>query len=143
MTNLISVIVVVLLVIAPLVIKENRRLSRIAQDKFNALDPPAQELQLIKVAARKKLGAQEALEYCRSMAETYFHGTINAAMVCPHCSTRGKVRVRHVVNKRGVSGGKATAAILTGGLSLLATGLSRKEQATEAYCDCCANTWTF
>jgi hypothetical protein len=48
-----------------------------------------------------------------------------------------------VSRKAGISGGKATGAILTGGLSLLATGLSRKERLTEAHCDNCGSTWTF
>jgi hypothetical protein len=64
-------------------------------------------------------------------------------MLCPHCSARGRIRTKEVVNKRGVSGGKATAALLTGGISLLATGLSRKEEGTEAHCECCTSTWTF
>jgi hypothetical protein len=45
--------------------------------------------------------------------------------------------------KAGISGGKATGAILTGGLSLLATGLSRKHAATEANCGNCGSRWTF
>ena len=36
--------------------------------------------------------------------------------------------------KIGVSGGKATGAVLTGELSLLATGLSRKHKVTELTC---------
>jgi hypothetical protein len=62
-------------------------------------------------------------------------------IVCPHCQLRGKVSTKEVQVKRGVSGGKATGAVLTGGLSLLATGLSRKQKATEAKCDNCRVTW--
>jgi hypothetical protein len=40
----------------------------------------------------------------------------------------------------GVSGGKATGAILTLGTSLLAKGLSRKEEVTEAHCCNCDST---
>jgi hypothetical protein len=43
--------------------------------------------------------------------------------------------------KRGISGGKATGAILTGGLSLFATGLSRKDSAIEMHCSTCNMTW--
>jgi hypothetical protein len=67
----------------------------------------------------------------------------NAAMICPHCQSRGTVRTNQVKRKKGVSGGKATAAVLTGGLSILATGLSRKETVTEAHCTNCRNTWQF
>jgi hypothetical protein len=71
------------------------------------------------------------------------HGQVNPQMICPHCQSRGKVRAKHVALKRGVSGGKAAAAVLTGGVSVLATGLSRKEGATEAHCDNCGSTWHF
>ena len=70
-------------------------------------------------------------------------GPLNPALFCPHCQTKGKVHTMPVNRKRGVSGGKATGALLTGGLSLLATGLSRKEQATQAHCDNCNSTWDF
>lgn|GEM_PF-2907467 len=71
------------------------------------------------------------------------YGRINLAMVCPHCQSVGKIRTKEVKQKKGVSGGKATAAVLTAGVSLLAVGLSRKEGATQAHCDNCNNTWFF
>jgi hypothetical protein len=64
-------------------------------------------------------------------------------IVCPQCQKRGSVRTENVSMKRGISGGKATGAILTGGLSLLATGLSRKENVTEAKCSNCGSVWHF
>lgn len=67
----------------------------------------------------------------------------NSAMVCPHCQSRGTVRTRKVKQKKGISGGKATAAVLTQGMSLLATGLSRKENVTEARCRNCGSVWYF
>lgn len=70
-------------------------------------------------------------------------GPTNSALVCPHCNTRGHVRVKAVTKKSGVSGGKATGALLTGGVSLLATGLSRKESVTQAHCANCNSTWQF
>ena len=39
--------------------------------------------------------------------------------------------------KQGVSGGKATAAVLTAGVSMFATGLSRKQKVTEMTCAKC------
>jgi hypothetical protein len=42
-----------------------------------------------------------------------------------------------VERKRGIGGGKATGAVLTGGLSTLATGLSQKQWMTKAHCDNC------
>jgi hypothetical protein len=70
-------------------------------------------------------------------------GKVNKKLVCTHCQARGHVRTMPVERKRGISGSKATAALLTGGLSILATGLSRKEQATQAHCDECDSTWDF
>lgn len=66
---------------------------------------------------------------------------INSQMVCPHCQSKGRVSTEQVTIKAGISGGKATGAILTGGISLLATGLSRKKVATQASCLNCSMTW--
>src|SRR5690242_3062210 len=71
------------------------------------------------------------------------NGQANSALICPHCQTRGRVRTRIVQEKKGISGGKATGALLTGGTSMLVTGLSRKEKLTRAHCDNCQSTWTF
>ena len=64
-----------------------------------------------------------------------------AQIVCPHCQGRGQVHTKRVRVKRGISGGKATGAVLTAGFSILATGLSRKEAATQATCNNCHVTW--
>jgi len=71
------------------------------------------------------------------------YGPINPLMVCPHCNSVGKIRTKPTTQKKGISGGKATAALLTGGISMLATGLSRKENSTQAHCTNCNNTWFF
>jgi len=70
-------------------------------------------------------------------------GYLNPLIVCSHCQSKGCVRVKSVTRKTGVSGSKATAAILTGGLSVLATGLSRKQNFTQAYCENCKSSWVF
>jgi hypothetical protein len=64
-------------------------------------------------------------------------------MVCPQCQVRGCVHTRPVKVKRGISGGKATGAVLTFGVSMLATGLSRKEKVTEATCNNCGAVYHF
>ena len=76
-------------------------------------------------------------------SDAEFWGRVNHQMVCPHCQTKGKIKTTQVKRKVGVSGGKATAALLTGGLSLFATGLSRKEKVTEAWCGNCKSVWQF
>jgi hypothetical protein len=67
----------------------------------------------------------------------------NPEMVCPHCQVKGKIVTSPGIIKGGISGGKATAAILTGGVSLLATGLSRKDSVTNCHCFNCGSNWTF
>jgi hypothetical protein len=71
------------------------------------------------------------------------YGIANTEMICPHCQQKGKIHTKFVNLKKGVSGAKATGAILTGGLSLLAIGLSRKENTTQAHCVNCSSTWYF
>jgi hypothetical protein len=44
------------------------------------------------------------------------YGSFNLAMKCPHCDQVGKIRTKQVAQKKGVSGVKATAAVLTGGV---------------------------
>jgi hypothetical protein len=68
---------------------------------------------------------------------------INPNLVCPHCQTKGFVSTKQIKKKKGISGAKATAAVLTLGWSLLATGLSKKDTITEAHCDNCGTTWHY
>lgn len=69
------------------------------------------------------------------------YGSVNPQLVCPHCNTSGHVRAKTVKAKQGVSGGKATGALLTGGVSILATGLSRKQRVTQCRCGNCGTSW--
>ena len=62
-------------------------------------------------------------------------------IVCPHCHQRGGVCTRKVLRKAGIDGGKVTAALLTDGWSLLATGLAQEDRVTEAKCELCLSTW--
>ena len=70
-------------------------------------------------------------------------GHMDSKIVCPHCHEKGSVHTERVKLKRGISGGKVTAALLTGGLSMLGAGLSRKEDVTEARCSNCGSVWHF
>jgi hypothetical protein len=91
-----------------------------------------------------KMRPEEAVAYRAQKAaarEAMLWGSLNAAMVCPHCQMRGKVRAKQLTQNKGISGGKATAAVLTAGTSLLAVGLSRKERATQAHCCNCNSTF--
>ena len=80
----------------------------------------------------------ELLRYKSEQAKTE-----DANLVCPHCRARGNVRTIRGRTKKGISGGKATAAFLTFGLSIGATGLSRKQMATRAKCGNCGASWDF
>jgi uncharacterized OB-fold protein len=64
-------------------------------------------------------------------------------MICPHCQTKGSVQTERTKMKQGISGGKATGALLTLGVSMLATGLSRKQKVTRAKCTNCGSEWVF
>jgi hypothetical protein len=64
-------------------------------------------------------------------------------MICLHCQSRGGVITKSVKRKKGISGAKATGALLTLGWSLFATGLSRKEEETEAHCTVCGAKWHY
>lgn len=70
-------------------------------------------------------------------------GRLNPDMKCPHCDTTGNIRTKGITQKKGISGGKAAAGLMTGGVSLLAVGLSRTEKSTEARCGKCKNVWHF
>jgi len=67
----------------------------------------------------------------------------DARIFCPHCRATGAVWTERMKQKKGISGGKATAAVLTIGWSLLAVGLSRREWVTEACCANCGSRWSF
>ena len=68
-------------------------------------------------------------------------GDLKEKVLCPHCQLSGFVHVQAVARKRGISGGKTIAAILTGGVSMLVTGLARKEDQLQAHCSNCGITW--
>jgi hypothetical protein len=70
-------------------------------------------------------------------------GELRPQIICQMCGERGHVRTKQVKRKTGIHGGKATAAVLTGGWSMLATGLSGKQMVTEAYCDACESRYQF
>lgn len=109
------------------------------QAEIDRMPPDEQQ----KYFEEEKRRLAEANQLIQEVAATQNYGQINEAMLCPHCQTRGKIRTKLAKSDKGVSGGKATAAVLTGGLSILATGLSRTERVTQAHCDNCNNTWYF
>lgn len=54
-----------------------------------------------------------------------FYGDNGLYLTCGFVAKR--LRTRFIDKKKGVSGGKASAAILTGGASILVTGLSDQQ----------------
>lgn len=81
--------------------------------------------------------------YTPSSSVVWTRGRVSEKFLCPHCGTRGAVHTKKESRKVGVSGGKATGALLTAGLSLFVTGLSRQEKITAAYCGNCEAEWSF
>jgi hypothetical protein len=113
-----------------------------AAARYQAMTPEerqeynAAQAKIREAAERERLRRQER-------SDQWTFGPINPAMICPHCQTKGQIRSKLVDKKKGISGGKATAAVLTGGLSTLATGLSRHEEVTQARCGNCKSLWSF
>jgi hypothetical protein len=69
------------------------------------------------------------------------HGTIKPHIVCPWCRRAGKVATHRVHAKVGYSAAKGVAAIMTQGVSLLFTGISKKKWVTMAKCFGCETEW--
>jgi ABC-type nickel/cobalt efflux system permease component RcnA len=103
-----------------------------------AMTPDERDAHLAALATNKQARATEK----QGAIDTLRHGILKPEIICPHCQVKGYVHTKSVNRKKGVSGGKATGAILTLGWSLLATGLSRKERVTEAWCGNCKAEWT-
>lgn len=96
------------------------------------------------LADPKSVQAQAIMPpYTPSSSLIWERGRVNEKILCPHCGARGTVHTQKDSRKVGVSGGKATGALLTAGLSLFVTGLSRKEKFTAAYCGNCEAEWSF
>lgn len=92
-------------------------------------------------AAKEEEAAAIAAKTAKAWAGQY--GPLNPAMICPHCQAKGHMRTMQVKRKRGISGGKVMGGLLTGGVSLLATGLSQKDTVTQAFCGNCQSVWDF
>jgi hypothetical protein len=118
------------------------RLARLLE--AGALTPSEFQEAKAKVIAAKAAPAQRPVpRRIRDTAREEVIASGMRAMTCPHCQTKGTVTTTLVRRKKGVSGAKATGAVLTGGLSILGTGLSRKELETEAHCSACGATWHY
>ena len=64
-----------------------------------------------------------------------------ARIRCAYCGETGCVSKTFVRRKQGISGGKATGALFTGGASMVFTGLSRKQQMSHMFCRNCHMEW--
>lgn len=88
-----------------------------------------------------RLQKEKAARACKRAC--FDHGALREKLICPHCQEKSCVHTKIVKVKKGISGSKATGALLTGGISVLATGLSRKEEQTLANCHNCNSSWSF
>jgi hypothetical protein len=122
--------------------RERRRVAAMTPTEREVYRQKREE-RMNEMRAQLQKSRQESAERWRETKAVLVWGEPNPAMICPHCQTQGSVRTQAEARKAGVSGGKATAALLTGGTSLLLTGLSRKQQVTQAHCDNCNCTWAF
>lgn len=116
-------------------IADQSQLAKLPPEKREAILERRQEEREKRHEAERRI---EAERYANGK-----YGTVSPEMICPHCQVKGHVRTKKVVRDNGVSGGKAAAAVLTGGISILATGLSSHKLSTQAFCGNCKNTWLF
>lgn len=85
------------------------------------------------------LGGYLFFRYNRAQNEQVKEGADK--LVCPHCGERGTISATSVVKGKGVSGGKAAGAVMTGGVSVFATGLSKNQRVRQLHCENCNSTW--
>jgi hypothetical protein len=112
-----------------------RRFTR--QESFrytNASSTQRQEL-------LRQVGAERDLSFVNANTSRLLGACFNEEMVCPHCQVKGQIRTQKGKVKAGVSGGKATGALLTLGVSLWLVGLSQRKLVTNATCENCQMTW--
>jgi hypothetical protein len=92
-----------------------------------------------------KNSANEIRAAIQSLRQSYLVANPSAfrahRLNCPHCQGIGTVTVATVTKKKGVSTGKATAALLTGGISLIGTGLAKKGEVSQLTCGACGISW--
>lgn len=128
-------------IITDKLLKENEREIALEVAIINSnLEDSIKEYDESQASLKLALASASAYSACSNV---YGHGLVNEKILCPHCNSTGCVYIKKISKKAGVSGGKATAALLTGGLSLFVAGLSRKEKITEAYCSNCNSQWYF
>jgi hypothetical protein len=100
----------------------------------------------LQKATPEEREAQETIEkweqqQARERMEKASFGALHPEVICPHCQHKRGVRMKKKTAKKGISGGKAVGGIVTGGASLLLTGISRHEGFTEARCKNCKTQW--
>ena len=108
-------------------------------DKFDKItETEIQKKKETKEQINNKKGFSESIEaFLFKIVADYS----TAKIICPYCKTSGKVYMATVEKKSGIHGGKATAGIITGGLSLFFTGLSAKQKVNEYKCRNCNAKW--
>ena len=77
----------------------------------------------------RKLAAMSPLELA-----TYAFGVVNEHLICPHCQSKGLVRVKQVVRVIQSTG-------KVGGILKTNTTSQTKAVVTQHHCDQCTTTW--
>lgn len=128
--------------------KADRKMAQLPLQTWKKMHAEGTLIHSDGIIAKSEIELNQALSnpttsWWRSLFSSNTDNLYNTALVCPHCQVKGKVDTTNVKKKVGISGGKATAGLLTGGLSLLAVGLSRSETMTKAHCHNCNTIWHF
>jgi hypothetical protein len=138
-----AVIAVAFVVLVILAMIGNQWKQNAERERVAGMTPAERQAHMRAKQQEKERRTHETKRIERDVSDMFTHGTVSPQMLCPHCQMRGAVRTRQVAQKKGLSGGKATAAVVTLGWSMLVTGLSRKERNTRAHCGNCQSTWHF
>ena len=99
--------------------------------------------ELAEEKQRRDWDREDRKEINKELALLERLGSKNQKIVCPHCQKAGFVRTKIIMQDKGIHGSKVAAAVITGGITVLAGGLSRKEQMTKAHCENCNSDWVF
>ena len=123
---------------------EFRKRDDARRDALSAKQKQARlDKQLAAEESRRNLPPQQAAPTKKGFFARLTERVVRPEMICPHCGRKGCVRAGLTRRTVSISGGKVTTALLTGGLSIFATGLSQKEWVTKADCDNCGCRWNF
>lgn len=122
--------------------KANYALGDAEAERLNQVKAAAEEEREAAIRATKwtTLDYQKAKILPRTL-DPEGHWVLNTKIVCPYCRVAGNVYSAKVQANKGISGEKAIAAWVTGGISLATIGISNIEVVNGFLCKNCNTDW--